>query len=117
MKITLEKVVNSVEGLNALLVLKLPIKIAYRVAKLVNGQISSELKAYNEARNKLIADLGEKDPKSDNIQVKPENIQEFREKITELLAEEVELNFEPIDLAELGDIQIEPRQIVEFIFK
>lgn len=117
MKVTLNQIVSSVDGLKALLDVKLPFKISYRISKLVNNKLESELKIYNELRNKLITDLGEKN-EDGNYQVKdPKKLEEFTEKMQELLNQEVELDFEPLKVEDIGDAVIESKNVVPWIFE
>jgi len=117
MKITINKLVESVPDLKAILATKLPIKVAYRINKLVNNQIERELKQYDEARISLVNKYGDKDEKGDLKVTDPEKIKEFMKELNELLAMEIELDFTPIKVEELGDVQVEPKSLVSFLFE
>ena len=113
MKISLRKIVESEKGMAAILETKLPIKIAYRLTKLSN-KIRAELAVYNEQRVALVKRLGEEKGK-DSWEVKPENMVEFQEEFKKLLDEVVEIDFTPLKLAELGDVVISPKDLVDWI--
>lgn len=115
MTIPLSEVVNSVDGLKALLECKLPVKVAYRISKLINNQIERELKNFNEARNKLIEEFGSEN-EDKTISVKPEKMSDYIAKLNDLLSEQVTLDWEPLDVESLGDAQIEPKNLPSFLF-
>lgn len=114
MTIPLSEVVNSVDGLKALLDCKLPIKVSYRISKLVNHQIERELKNFNEARNKLIQEFGTEN-EDQTVSVKPEKMADYIAKLNELLSEQIELDWEPIAIDSFGDAQIEPKNLPNFL--
>ena len=96
MKISLLNIVNSKNTLEKLASLSLPIKVAYRVSKLLS-KVSSEFKDFEDSRIKLIRKFGtEKD--DGNIEVSEENKVKFFAEMNELLNEEVELSFAPLEL-------------------
>lgn len=114
----LSTLINSEGSLKKLLAVKLPVKIAYKLSKIVN-LIQPELTIFQEQRDKLIKELGtEKDKDSGNFQVTPENMPKFIEEIGKLTDIEVNLEFgagkavEPIKLADLGDIELEAQDLV-----
>ncbi len=115
MKISLNEIVSSVEGLKALLDTKLPVKVSYKISKLINNQLNRELKNYEEVRTKLIIELGVKKDNGDSEVVDPEKIKEFQSKLTELLKEEVEIEWEPLSVEDLGDVSIEPKNLPSYL--
>lgn len=117
-KVKVSEIVNSIEQLKALQEIKFPVKVSYKINRLVN-KLNPELITYNESRNKIINELGEKDEETGNIQVKdPEKMKLFGEKLMEILSVEIELDwFEKIKISELGDIAVEPKNLVEFVFE
>ena len=81
------------------------------------AKVDRELKLYNELRNKLIKELGEVG-EDGNYEVKDKKkLKELFEKVEELQSVEVELDFEPIKLEEVGDVNIESRSLVSWIFE
>jgi hypothetical protein len=86
----------------------LPIKQAYRMSKMAKA-INSELKEFNEMREKLIRKYGERDEQG-NISVK-EKANEFNEEFQPLLEEEIELSLIPIDLNEIQNVKLSPIDI------
>ena len=114
-------IINEQANLAKLMELKLPVKVAYRLNKLAN-KFDTEIKFYNDKRNELVKELGEKKldeegNETDQIEVKKENLAEFYKKINEMVEIETEVNYEPISISELGDIVIEPKLLSETFFK
>lgn len=115
-KVKLSDIVNSVEGIKALLDTKLPIKTAYWISKLVNSQIERELKIYNEQREKLVIEFGTKSDDGTTQVKDPKDLKKFMEKLNLLLDLEVELKWDPINIEDLGDVKIEPRHLPGWLF-
>ena len=113
MKFKLAELKPFAEGLKEILDVELPIKPAYWLGKLL-VKVENELKHFEEARLKLIAKHSiEKDekgrPKVDettNRYVVDEEA--FGKEFIELCDEEIEIDFKPITLDELGDVKLKP---------
>lgn len=99
MKITNRRLVNDANFIGGLTNKQgLPIKISYAIAKNV-AKIESELKIYNNERQKLIDKYAVKDDKGENIvyennqlKIADENMNEWTDAINELLDIEVEID-------------------------
>jgi hypothetical protein len=103
MKVTLAEIKALEIPLTAFLKEKLPLKASYRLSKVLK-QISSELADLESERQKLIREYGDVDETNNEIAIKDEaKLIQFRIEFTELLKEEIELNYDPISLSELGD--------------
>jgi hypothetical protein len=99
----------------------LPVKVSYRIKRLID-KLNPITKVYDEKRVELIKEYGDKvvDEKTgeENTQVKdPEKIKQFMEKVNELQSVEEEVEFDKIDIEELGDVKIAPKDLVAFLFK
>lgn len=121
MKITIKDVVDTRITVGELLKQKLPIKIAYRISKLAN-KLASEYKFYEEKRLELVKEYGEKvkddeGNETDNIQVTKKNETKFYEELNKIVDLEVEIDYDPISIEELGNIQIEPKLLNPILFK
>lgn len=99
MRIQLKNLVNSQKSLNRIIDQDLPIATAYKLSKLAKA-VREELSSIEEARIKLIQKYGEDTEGS--WKVKKENEPKFHEEMAELLDQEVELNCDPIKVADLG---------------
>lgn len=116
MKLKLSQIVNSIESLNILIGTKFPAKVSYRLKRIVD-KLDPILKTYNEKRNELITEYGTKDEETKNISVKdPEKIKLFMEKLNEILEVEEEVDITPISAELLGDTEVEPKHLVDFVF-
>ena len=115
MKVKLHQIVNSAESLKSLLEIKLPAKISYRLKRLVN-KLDPILATYNEKRNELVKEFGE-EQEDKSIKVADEaKLKLFLEKLNEVLEIEEEIDFELINIEDLGDVVIAPKDLVEWIF-
>ena len=96
------------EDLRAITKKELPIKLSYKFAKLVK-KLLEENNMVEQQRIKLVKKYsnGEMDVNG-MYSVLPDKSKDFREEFGSLLEEEIEVDFEPIDLSELGDITIPP---------
>ena len=121
MKIKLLDIVEYQKNMGALTKVKLPVKVAYRISKL-NNKIASEVKDYKEQEFALIKELGEvvlddEGKETDNLRVTKENMPKYKEEVEKLLDLEVDLDFETIDINELGETTIEPSLLNPIFFK
>ncbi len=114
MKIKLSSIVESTESLKAIQEVKLPVKIAYRIKRLID-KLSPILQAYEEKRAALVKEMGE-EKEGGTMQVKAENIKPFLEKIQDLQTVEEEVEWEPIKISELGETTLQAKDIIDFIF-
>ncbi|WP_195618380.1 hypothetical protein [Clostridium paraputrificum] len=124
MKLSNERLVNSVGVLSKLTNLELPIKLSYAFSKNIT-KIDAELKAYNIEREKLLKKYGEKDEEgnltqSEDGKVNILDIENFNKEIAELLQCENEIDIHLIDLESINsDIKITPGElmVIDYMFK
>ncbi len=105
MKITLGEILNGKNSLEKLISKEIKIKTAFKLSKLAK-MVTEEMQLYEEQRIGLVKKYGDEPDEKGATAVKPENNQKFIEELTELTGVEVELDFEPISVDELGDIEI-----------
>ncbi|MBS4958291.1 MAG: hypothetical protein KHZ99_14775 [Clostridium sp.] len=124
MKLSNEKLVNSIGVLSKLTNMELPIKLSYAFSKNIT-KIDRELTAYNKEREKLINKYGEKDEEG-NLKTKEDgtinilDIDSFNKDLKEILEIETEVDIHVIDLEKVDvDINITPGEImlVDYMFK
>lgn len=124
MKLSNEKLVNSIGVLNKLTNMELPIKLSYAISKNIT-KINRELVVYNKERQKLIEKYGEKDEES-KLKTKEDgtinilDIDSFNKDLKEILDIETEVDIHVIDLEKVDvDINITPGEImlVDYMFK
>lgn len=124
MKLSNERLVNSVGVLSKLTNLELPIKLSYAFSKNIT-KIDAELKAYNIEREKLLNKYGEKDEEgklklSEKGEVNILDRENFNKEIAELLQCESEIDIHLIDLEKVdAKINITPGElmIIDYMFK
>lgn len=110
MKITLGEVDTAKDSLRSLMAKELPIKVSYRFAKLAK-QLSDELNQLEDQRKELIKKHG--DAKDDGTFKIPDDKREtFLKEYEDLLSLEIDVNFEPVTVDQLGDINISSAQLV-----
>jgi hypothetical protein len=111
MKIKLGELKNAETSLQKLIEKDLNIKIAYKLGKLIKI-ISAEFKEIEDSRVKLIKKYGKED-ENKNIQVLPENNEKFYIEFQQLLDEEIDIDFEPLALEELGEISMTTTDVLK----
>jgi len=110
-KIQLGELRNIAEGLNEILTKELPIKPAYWFGKL-GKKVHKELAEFEENRVKLIKKYASKDDKGEFIvkdnKYEFEDKEAFNSEFIELAGTEIEIDFNPISIEQLGDAKITP---------
>ena len=125
MKFTLNEVMGMQAGLDAILAKELPVKTAYWLARFLD-KAGSEFKAMETARMKLIEKYAKKDKDGKSVMKKDKdgkqlneydltetNMKEFQTEFAELGKEEFEIDFKPIKLDQLGDINLKPIVLIQ----
>lgn len=124
MKLSNEKLVNSIGVLNKLTNMELPIKLSYAISKNIT-KIDRELISYNKEREKLIEKYGEKDEEG-NLKTKEDDtinildIDNFNNDLKEILEIETEVDIHVIDLDKINaDVSITPGElmVVDYMFE
>ena len=117
MKLSNEKLVNSIGALTKLTNMELPIRLSYAISKNITN-IDRELVAYNKEREKLIMKYGEKDEEG-NLKTKEDgtinilDIESFNKDLKEILDIEAEVDIHVIDLEKVNvDINITPGELM-----
>jgi len=120
MKITLKEISEMQAGLDVILGKELPIKASYWLARFLD-KVRSEIGATEKIRMQLIDKYAKKDKDGKFIFKKDskgkdlgeydftkENLIKFGKEYTELSEVEMEIDFKPIKISDLGDITIKP---------
>ena len=124
MKLSNEKLVNSVGVLNKLTGMELPIKLSYALSKNIT-KIDRELIIYNKERQRLIEKYGAKDEEGklnnrEDGTIDIVDTENWNKDLRELLEIENDIDIHVIDLEKVNvDINITPREImlVDYMFK
>lgn len=123
-KLTNERIINTINTLGKLNNSQLPIKVAYAISKNVN-KIENELKIYNTEKAKLMDKYCEKDGegklKADeygNVNIKEEHREDWNRDIKELLSIENEIDIHMMQLDDLlnSDYSISPAELTAIDF-
>src|SRR6266849_2778635 len=109
MTVTLKQIINAKDALYRLANLKLPIKKAYTITKLIN-KLEVELNNFNKLHIQLIEKYGDKDHFNGVTTVKDENKEDFTKEYEELGNVEVTIDLNKIELSE--DLEISPLDLL-----
>ena len=113
MKVKLLDIKNAESALQAIINSSMPIKLAYKMSKLLD-QVTSELKAIEKLRVDLVKKYGGEDPSTKNVVVPEENISKFISDYVSLLEAEstLEIIQIPYSLILEADVKLTPLQVV-----
>ena len=117
MQVKLSEVYNSIEPLNKLSEMQLPLNVSYKLVKMVK-KLNDEIESIEKMRQKLIKKHG-KEEENGGIRVPEEKKQDFINEFTTLLNTKIKLDFEPISLQELKDLTMSVSDMgrLHFLFK
>ena len=115
-KINLGDIETIFNGFKVLIEKEIPIKIAYKLMKLLK-QLEDENKFFIDKRNELLKKYSQKDDNGNikqidegngkvGIQLEIDKIEEFNNKLKDLVDIEISIDFEKVKIEELGDIKI-----------
>jgi len=118
MKFKLNEIRLATDGLGEILEKELPVKTAYWLARFLD-KVNSENASMEKARINLVKKHAKKDDKGNPMFVKDKDDKDtnqydipdmdaFQNEFIELTNEEVEIDFKPIKLEQLGDIKLKP---------
>ena len=125
MKVTLNEVRQMQPGLDVILAKELPVKTAYWLARFLD-KVRAEIGSTENIRMKLVDKYAKKDKDGKFIFKKDdkgkdlqeydftkENYINFVKEYDELSQIEMEIDFKPIKLADLGDITLKPVVLIQ----
>jgi len=111
MKFELKEIFGITRSLPKLTEKELPIRVSYRLLKFLK-QCSEEMETLEKARVKLVEKYSEETENKDSMKVSEENTPKFQEEFAALMEEEVEIDFTPIKINELGDIKVSTNDLM-----
>lgn len=97
---------------------KLPIATSYKLTRFIKNQFTRELHTFLEKRQEIANTYCKRDENQqpilvDNIyQFEPENEEKANLEMVELVNQEIELDFEPLNIESLGNIEIAPAALM-----
>ena len=115
MKVKISKLTVAIPSLKFLSEQTTQAKTAYKLAKFLNA-ISAELDIAETTRKNLIKTYNLENLTGDQ---NPENLETFKQEMTKLMDEEVEIGMEPLSINELGGLPISVSHMMslDFMFK
>lgn len=127
MKITIRNILNDTNSLAVISQKQLPIKVSYAIAKNIK-KLESELKIYNEERQKLIDQYCIKDnegnnviDENNNLKIADEHLDAWNKEINELMDIEVDIDIHKFNLDSLmnGSYDMTPAElmIIEYMIE
>jgi hypothetical protein len=114
MKVSVDQLQNSAEALSELAKVQFPAAIAFRIAHVL-GAIKGPLEAFSTARASLLRSVGTPDETNPDV-FKINDEAKWKEEMTALLAQEVEIAVEDIKIDQLGDAKLEPRVLYQLMW-
>src|SRR3990167_11024817 len=113
MKITIGEIANQIENLKELQAIKMPVKVSYKLMRLVN-KLQPEMEIYHQKRNELVKEYGTEN-EDKTFSVKQDKLKEFYPELKKLLEIEIDIEWQKIKIEELGDMNIEGKLLLNFI--
>lgn len=112
MKIKLGEVTMIQQGLMTLVNQQLPVKLSYKLGKLIKI-VDDEVQEIENKRIELVKKYGVKNEEDNTIKVPDDKQDGFMQEYTDLLNLEIDVTFEPISISELpDDLKITPQQLI-----
>lgn len=117
-KVTLDVIINSQGPLQTLMAAQLPIAISYRLSRAMR-QINEELKEFYATHKVLVEKYGEHDnegkliidKENNSIPICTEYQELFQSEMAKLLAVEIHIDIEPINILELNNVNISAQEL------
>lgn len=109
--LSVEQIVNSLDALTAIADENLPIKTAITISKTIK-EVNEILNVFNDKKKKLFDKYGEENKEAEGMVIKSENIEEFNVQYTDLIKEEIDVDFTKVSVDDLGDINVKPSTLI-----
>lgn len=106
----LSTLVNAAPALQALAATSLPVKLAYKIARVL-PLVDAELKAYGVARDGLLKAHGTPDEQGQQYRIEGASMLAFQKGTEDLHAEDVAIEFPKISIEALGESKMTPAQL------
>lgn len=117
MRLKLREIVENETALNILMEIKFPQKVSFRLSRL-KKILLPEIESFNERRIVLAKEYGKQvNETEDKWEIPKDNVPKFNKELNTLLDMEIDIPFEKIKLEELGNIEIEPKNLIDFVFE
>ena len=101
----LKQLIDAQDALYRLANAPLPAAVAFRLKRVLRV-VNPELQTYEQARVNLASSLGKLSEDGSQYRIHPKKRLEFNEQLEALWDEEVEMNFKPLRIGDLGDTAV-----------
>lgn len=116
-KVNLNNIVNSASTFRELSEKQLPIRVAFRIARLIR-ELDKENATFESSRRAIIEKYAMRDEagkiaqaNNGNILLQQDKIEDCNNELNELLSTEVEINADKINIEDLDKIEMTPAQV------
>jgi hypothetical protein len=116
-KVKISELIDSISTLQKLAQKDFKAKLAWSIARLLKAA-EAEIQSFNDTRMDLIRKYGEKDDNGElitdekgNCTLVKDKVQDFNAELNELLASEIEINANPINIEMLEDLDFTPAEM------
>ena len=95
----------------------MPARTAFKVARLIR-ELDKENEMFDKQRIDIVTRYAKRDENGDMVEennqvlIDDDKMQQFQDEFNALLDTEVEVNAEKLDIEDLGDIELTPKQIM-----
>ena len=117
-KIKLNDVVNATETFTKIMQQSFKGSLAFKIARLAR-ELDTEMKTFNEERQKIIQKYGNKDENGElivdengNVKFDNANIEEINQEFSSLLETELEINADKLPMDSIDNFEITPQEML-----
>ena len=118
-KIKLNDVVNATETFTKIMQQSFKGSLAFKIARLAR-ELDTEMKTFNEERQKIIQKYGNKDENGElivdengNVKFDNANIEEINQDFSSLLETELEINADKLPMDSIDEFEITPQEMLQ----
>ena len=117
-KFNLGEIYGLTRSLQKLVNKELPVKISFRLCRFLR-ESAVEMESLEKSRVQLVEKFAEPKEEGKEMKVSDENREKFQQEFSNLLSEEVNIDFEQISIEDLGDISLSANDLIPMqkIFK
>jgi len=112
MKFRLGQIQEMKEPLARLTNEQLPLKLAFKLNKLVRN-MDENLTVIEEERVKLVKKLGVENKETGSVEIPKDKIPQFQEEFVELMSEEVEIDFTPFSVDDFANAKVTTQDMLK----
>ena len=116
-KVTLNDIITNNNLFREIHSKPMPARTAFKVARLIR-ELDKENEMFDKQRIDIVTRYAKRDENGDMVEennqvlIDDDKMQQFQDEFNALLDTEVEVNAEKLDIEDLGDIELTPKQII-----